>query len=94
MKFTGSKGVISSVAVSTSSSEIMPTNGSRKYGIIWNASGQEVLVAFGDTATTSEGGYTVKVADGAAYELPATYRGSVSGITASGTGNVSVTVIE
>lgn len=94
MQYVGSQATISSVAISTSTFEIMPANENRKYGIIHNASGQEVLIAFDEDATTSEGGYTVKLADGSAYEVTGVFKGAINGIVASGIGNLSVTVVE
>jgi hypothetical protein len=94
MQLIGSEPTITSVAVSGTSAVLAPTSGDRKYLIIWNQSGQDLYVAMGATAAATDGNYTVIVSNGTAYEVPGIYQGPVSGITASGSGNVNVTVID
>lgn len=94
MQITGSKGTVSSVAVSTTSATVLAANGDRKYAIIHNASGGTLSLRFGsDAATTSAGGFTVNVSDGSAYEVTGVYKGAITGILDAGSGNVSVTEI-
>lgn len=92
MQITGSISDIASVAVSTTTA-VLSNNRARKYLIVHNASGQDLYLAYGGTATSSVGGYSVIVADGSSYEVPGVYQGDISGITSSGSGNVSVTTI-
>lgn len=92
MQYVGSIGEIESVAVSTTSALAL-SSGDRKYGLIYNDSGVTVYIAFGDTATASAGGFSVAIDDGAFYEIPGLYKGPVSVITASGSGNISVTSV-
>ena len=93
MQVVGSISTISAVGVSTSSALLLPA-GDRKYAIIHNFSGVPLFVAFAATATSASGGFTVIVADGEAYEIPAVWKGPLSCITGSGSGNVNVTTIE
>lgn len=93
MQYVGSRGTITSVSVSSTTALAMAA-GARKYGIVYNESGQTVYLAFADTATTTAGGYTVAILDSAYYEIPGVYQGAVSAITESGAGSISVTVID
>ena len=94
MKFTGSEGTISSVAVSSTTAVLAAANDNRKYMIVHNLSGAEIFIAFAATADHTAGNYTVKLADGSAYEVPALYLGAVSAITETASGNVNVTIVE
>lgn len=93
MQYVGSRGTITSISVSSTTALVMPT-GARKYGVIYNESGKTVYLAFADTATTSPGGYTIALLDSSYYEIPGVYQGAVSAITESGTGSVSVTIVD
>lgn len=92
MQYLGSVANITSVSVSATSA-VLATTGARKYAIVYNASGSNLYLAFGDTAATSAGNYTVVVSPNSAYEIPGIYQGALSGVLNSGSGNVSVTIV-
>lgn len=94
MQLIGSEPTISSVAVSTSTATLAAASGDRKYLMIWNQSGQAIYIAMGTSAAATDGNYSLKLDNDTGYEVPGIYQGAVSAITASGSGNVNVTVID
>jgi hypothetical protein len=83
---------LANVASSASSVTLQASNSSRKGLNIFNDSTAILYVKFGATASTSS--YTVQIAAGGYYELPASpalYTGIVDGIWASANGNARVT---
>lgn len=79
----------SNVTASATSVTVLAANNNRKGAQIYNDSAAILYLKFGSTASTSS--YTVPLAAGAYYELPAGYVGIVDGIWASATGAARIT---
>ena len=79
------------VATGTSSTTLLAANGARVFASVMNDSGSTVLVAFGSTATTTD--YTVKLVDGAYFEVPTAFQGLVTAVVAAGSATVRVTEV-
>lgn len=84
---------VGTVAASTSSVVIAGYRPQRKGFLLYNAGTGNLFIAFWATAaTTSAGGYTVKIVPGATYEMgPNIYGGSITGIWDASGGNAEVT---
>jgi hypothetical protein len=76
-------------SVATSSTTLLASNVNRKFASVQNDSGSTVFVAFGTAATTTD--YTVKLVDGAFYEVPLSYTGLITACVAAGSATVRVT---
>ena len=72
---------------------LLAANPNRRAFSVFNDSTAVLYLKLGGTASTSS--YTVQIAAGGFYELPATwgYAGVVDGIWASATGNARVTEV-
>ncbi len=92
MKLIGSTSVVTEVACSTSAATLASANESRVYTIIHNATGAALYVLLG-AGTVATDNFSITIADGASYEVPSLFRGAISGVLASGTGNAYVTEI-
>lgn len=77
-----------SPSVTTTSSQLLAANSSRKMASFTNNAAAILYLELGATASNSA--YTVALNQGDLYELPIAYTGVVSGVLASGTGNVLV----
>ena len=85
---------LSNVASSASNVTLLAANTKRSMATFFNDSTQICYLKFGATATSSS--YTVQLAAGAYYELPAcdgrgVYQGIIDGIWAGANGNMRVT---
>lgn len=88
--------VISSVASSASSQQLLAYNDYRKGVIIVNTDTNNLFIKFGTTATTGAGGFTYKLTSGATFEMAVVegqiYRGRIDGIwDAAGAGVAEIT---
>lgn len=88
---------MSSKSSSASSATMLASNSARKGATFYNDDANPLyLRTDGSAATTSIGGYTVKIASGAYYELPVganggVYQGAITGIwSATGSSGVSI----
>lgn len=81
---------ITSVASATASTQLMAANAGRNGGLIFNESTAVLYLALHAT-TASTTAYTVQVAPGASFQLPAGYTGPVWGVWASANGSARVT---
>jgi hypothetical protein len=88
---------MSSKSSSASSATMLASNSARKGATFYNDDANPLyLRTDGSAATTSIGGYTVKIASGAYYELPigangGVYQGAITGIwSAAGSSGVSI----
>jgi hypothetical protein len=88
---------MSSKSSSTSSATMLASNSARKGATFYNDDANPLyLRTDGSAATASIGGYTVKIASGAYYELPVganggVYQGAITGIwSAAGSSGVSI----
>lgn len=87
---TSNTPTVTQVASSASNITLLALNASRKMAMFFNDSTQILYLKLGATASTSS--YTVKMAAGAYYELPAPiWTGKIDGIWASSNGNALVT---
>lgn len=89
-----STSTLANVASSASNVTLIASNASRKGAYIFNDSTAILYIKFGATASVTS--YTVQVAAGGYYELPASpclYTGIVDGIWASANGNARTTEI-
>lgn len=90
-----SSPTLTQVSGSASSVTLLSANTARMGATIVNTSSAILYVAFGPTASTSA--YTVQLAAAGAvgtyYEVPFNYRGQITGIWASATGNAVITEI-
>lgn len=88
---SGQTAVITSPAVSTTSATVLTERGTRNMWFVFNATAAILYLRFG-TAPASSTDYSVQVPAGGYYECPVpVYGGRVTGILASGSGNVQVT---
>ena len=83
-------GTGSQVASSASAVTILAANTSRKGATVFNDSTQVLYLILSNTTPTSAV-YTVKMAAGSYYEVPAGYNGIIKGIWASANGNAVIT---
>lgn len=80
------------VAASTTVATLAAENGRRVGLLIFNNSAVDLYVRFDAAATSAD--FTLKIPTMAIYEMPKEYfTDSVTGILASGTGNIMVTEI-
>lgn len=91
VSFTASAGTatVSRIATSTTVATALAANASRT-GLIINTESGTTYVKFGSTATTTD--YTVELAANSTYEYQG-YKGIVTVIRPSGTGNIQVTEV-
>lgn len=84
---------ITSVASSTASQTLLAQNLSRSTVIVHNTDEYPLFVNYGSTATTSPGGYSVKIPSGYMWEMPfPPYTGALNGIwLGNGTGSAAIT---
>jgi len=86
---------LTQVAASASSTTLLAANTARMGATIVNASSSILYVAFGATASATA--YTVALGPtgtvGAYYEVPFNYRGQITGIWATATGNAVITEV-
>lgn len=81
---------VARVATSTSVATLLAAVGRRSVVLISNESGANLFVKLGTAASTTD--YSVKIAAGGYWEMPATsYGGAITGILDAGTGNAQVT---
>lgn len=81
---------ITSVSSSASSVQLLASNSSRKMATFYNSSTSILFLKLGTTASSSS--YTLQMAPGSYYELPARqYTGEIDGIWASVNGAVLIT---
>ena len=92
MKLIGSTAVVTEVACSGTVATLASANDSRVQTIIHNATGGALYVKLGGTDAATDD-YSVAIANGSAYEVPSLFRGAISAIMASGSGNAYVTEI-
>lgn len=86
----GSTGTPSNVASSASSVTILAANSSRLGATIYNDSTQVLYLLLG-SGTASSSNYSVQLVGGAYYEVPFNFKGQLTGIWASASGNARVT---
>jgi hypothetical protein len=79
---------ITSVNATTSSTVILASNPNRITASIFNNSNKTMYLALAATATTSL--YSIQIASGAYYELPAVYTGIISAVWASGANSAAL----
>lgn len=80
---------VTSVGDSATSVQLLAANASRLGASFYNTSTADLYLKLGATASTSD--FTVKLVQGAFYELPpATYTGRIDGIWASDAGGAVV----
>ena len=80
---------LANVATSTTSATLLAASATRKGATIYNDSLVVMYVKFGATASATS--FTVAMAAGSYYEVPAWYTGIIDGILASSTGNARIT---
>lgn len=75
---------------STSAAVIAPANVYRKHLLIFNEGAGALHVLLGSRTTVSTTNYTVRIASGASWQVPAGFVGAVQGIfAAAGTARVT-----
>lgn len=84
-------GSENTVAASTTSAVLLPSNPNRKGAQIVNVSGQTLYVRYNATGDASTTQYWTKVADGGEHTVDFGYAGRITGVLGAGTGNVRVT---
>ena len=87
--------VVTSVTPTTTSGTLLALNAARRGAALFNNTDRDVFVLLGSTATATTS-FTVKLASGDYYEVPASYSGVIDGILASGpvgSGTVLVTEV-
>lgn len=87
--------VVTSVTPTTTSGTLLALNAARRGAALFNNTDRDVFVKLGSTATATTS-FTVKLASGDYYEVPASYSGVIDGILASGpvgSGTVLVTEV-
>lgn len=83
---------VTSVNVTTSSTQLLAANVNRKAVIIFNDSGANIYVKYGTGATTTS--FTWRVANNGVLEIYNNiYNGVIHAVRASGTGDVRVTEV-
>jgi len=85
---TSGIGTVTTASVTTSNTTVLASNNSRMGATIYNEGTVTALVKLGSTASATS--YTVKILQDGYYEVPFSYTGIVTGITASGTATCRV----
>lgn len=87
------RGTYTEAAVSTSSSEILASDGSREMLLLQNTGTADVYIAFGEDATADANSFLLKASGiGIFYQDQVVETSSVHAITASGSSTIKIGV--